>query len=111
MVLNSAARLVTLTPKANHITPILRKLHWLPVSARIDYKILIMVYKCLNGTAPKYLRAMLQVYSPTRTLRSKSKNLLIEPSFNQVTYGSRAFSVAAPRLWNKLPFHIRQCES
>ena len=67
MVLNSAARLVTLTSKSNHITPILRKLHWLPVSARIDYKILVIVYKCLNGTAPKYLRAMLQLYSPTRT--------------------------------------------
>ena len=40
-------------------------------SARIDYKILIMVYKCLNGTAPKYVSAMLQVYSPTRTLRSE----------------------------------------
>ena len=64
MVLKSVARLVTLTPKANRITSILRKLHCLPVSARIDYKIFIMVYKCLNGTGPKYLRVMLQVYSP-----------------------------------------------
>ena len=58
IILNSAARLVILTHKANHITPILCKRHWLQVLARIDYNIFIMVYKWLNCTAPKYLRAM-----------------------------------------------------
>ena len=46
---NSAARLVSLSRKFNHITPILRELHWLPVKYRIIYKILLLTYKCLHG--------------------------------------------------------------
>ena len=52
---NTAARIVTGTPKYHHITPVLKQLHWLPVESRIKYKILLMVYKSLTGTAPSYL--------------------------------------------------------
>ena len=46
-----------------------------------------------------------------RTLRSSTNKLLDEPRANLKTYGERAFSVAAPRLWNKLPFQIRLSSS
>ena len=52
---NMAARVVCKIQKSEHITPVLRRLHWLPIKARIQYKILLTVYKCLNGMAPKYL--------------------------------------------------------
>ena len=45
---NSAARLVSLSRKYDHITPILHELHWLPVKYRIIYKILLLTYKCLR---------------------------------------------------------------
>jgi len=54
-VQNTAARTVTRTRKFEHITPILKKLHWLPVHYRIVYKILLLVYKALNGAAPRHI--------------------------------------------------------
>ena len=108
---NSAARLVTLTRKQQHITPILRNLHWLPVHYRITFKILLLTYKALNGLAPDYIKDLLKYNDSRRTLRSSNNRLLDEPRANLKTYGERAFSVAAPRLWNKLPLQIRLSSS
>ena len=76
---NSAARIVTLSRKACHITPVLRELHWLPVKFRIIYKMLLFVYKSIHGLAPAYIDDLLQPYNPTRSLRSSSMNLFREP--------------------------------
>ena len=65
-----AARLVTRTRGSEHITPVLRRLHWLPVRQRITYKILLLTYKALNGMAPRYTADLLQPYTPTRQPRS-----------------------------------------
>ena len=110
-VQNNAARVITLTKKYDHITPVLKELHWLPVRKRIEFKILLLAYKCLHGTAPSYLREMLKEYVPPRTLRSTSKNLLCEPRTNMKTYGDRSFSACAPKLWNQLPDNIRAAGS
>ena len=56
-VQNAAARVTTKTRKFDHITPVLRELHWLPVRKRIVYKLAVMVYKCLHRLAPPYLAA------------------------------------------------------
>ena len=56
---NSAARLLTGKRKFDHITPELKKLHWLPVKQRIQYKILLLTFKCLHGMAPAYLKELL----------------------------------------------------
>ena len=56
MVQHCAARLITHTRKYDHITPVLMELHWLPVEARIHYKIAVLVFKSLNQSAPKYLQ-------------------------------------------------------
>ena len=108
---NSAARLVTLTRRQEHITPILRSLHWLPVHYRIVLKIMLLTYKALNGLAPDYIKDLLKYNDSRRTLRSSNNRLLDEPRANLKTYGERAFSVAAPRLWNKLPLKIRLLSS
>ena len=104
---NSAARLITQSPRFGHITPVLRDLHWLPVHLRIEFKVLLITYKALRGQAPTYIQDLLQPYQPSRSLRSSSKNLLVKPRFNLNSYGKRAFSVAAPDLWNSLPQDIR----
>ena len=106
-VQNCAARLVTRTRSSEHITPVLRRLHWLPVRQRITYKVLLLTYKALNGMAPKYIADLLQPYTPTRQLRSSSKNLLVTPKSKLKFYGDRSFQVAAPRLWNSLTDDIR----
>lgn len=69
LVQNAAARLLTCTRKKKHVTPILASLHWLPIQYRIDFKLLILVYKALHNLRPSYL-ADLCVHKPPRTLRS-----------------------------------------
>ena len=95
---NIAARIVTCTPKYAHITPVLKNLHWLPIEARIVFKILLLTYRCLNGMAPTYLCELITPYSPNRSLRSGSHHLLKIPRYKLETYGKRSFSVCAPSL-------------
>lgn len=108
---NTAARLVTKTKKSEHITFVLRQLHWLPIRSRINYKVLLLTYKALHGMAPDYIYNLLQPYRPTRSLRSSSQNMLSIPKSNTVNYGDRAFSICAPKLWNSLPCHLRNANS
>ncbi len=70
LIQNAAARILTRTRKSEHITPVLRSLHWLSVTFRIDFKVLLLVYKSLNGLRPKYIADMLTEYKPNRPLRS-----------------------------------------
>ena len=111
MVQNSAARALTYNKKSAHITPILHQLHWLPVINRIQFKLLVLVYKALHGPAPKYLVDLVQPYVPTRALRSSTENLLVVPRVRLSTVGGRAFSVVGPKLWNKLPPNLRAADN
>ena len=77
LVQNAAARLLTGHKKRDHITPILASLHWLPIRFRIDFKILLFVFKALNGLAPAYIAELLQCYTPARALRSADQLLLV----------------------------------
>ena len=105
------ARLVTLTPRKDHIMPVLASLHWLPIKERINYKDLITVLKALNDAEPDYLGEMLVPYQPQRALRSSDRSLLYEPRYRLTSAGYRFFEVAAPRLWNSLPADIRAIKS
>ena len=109
---NTAARVVTLSRKSCHITPILKELHWLPVSQRIVFKLMLIVHKSVNNIAPIYISELLKVYTPSRNLRSSNMSLLKEPTSKR-TWGDRSFSVAAPRLWNHLdlPTKVKSCHS
>ena len=108
---NTAARILTLTSKYDHITPVLKSLHWLPVKQRIIFKIVTLTFRCLQGLAPTYLSELLLPYTPSRLLRSSNNLLLKESKSRTKSYGDRAFKVAAPKLWNKLPLSIRQCKT
>ena len=90
-VQNCAARLVTRSRKHDHITPILKQLHWLPVYSRIKYKILLLTFKALHGLAPSYITEILQPYKPSRSLQSSCRLLTI-PSAKLKKCGFRSFS-------------------
>ena len=107
---NSAARLVLLSRKYNHITPILHELYWLPVKYCIIYKILLLTYKCLHGMGPIYLQELLKECKPFRNLRSSAQLRLIT-SITSTQYGQRSFSAAASELWNDLPLHVKNSQT
>ena len=108
---NSAARILMRVRKYDHITPILHLLHWLPVSFRIDYKVLLLTHQCINGHAPPYLQELITPQTSNRTLRSTNSSLLRVPNIKLRTMGDRAFCSAAPRLWNSLPDHLRATQT
>ncbi|ROJ36101.1 RING finger protein 166 [Anabarilius grahami] len=111
LVQNAAARVLTRTRNYDHISPVLSSLHWLPVKHRIDFKILLITYKALNGLAPQYLSELLMHYSPSRLLRSQNSGQLIIPRISKSTAGGRSFSYLAPKLWNNLPSIVRDADT
>jgi hypothetical protein len=100
---NSLARVVTGTRKRDHITPILADLHWLPVAARIDYKIALLTFKTLVLRQPSYLHELIRVHQPARSLRSSTQVNRLHVNIAHTSFGSRAFSHASPAVWNSLP--------
>ena len=114
LVQNTAARIVSRCKRSDHVSPVLRDLHWLPVQQRINHKVLSLAYSCFNATAPQYLQDLVQAYVPSRPLRSAAQSRLRIPSAGEnrkKSLGNRAFSGAAPQLWNALPQTIRQSET
>jgi hypothetical protein len=113
-VLNAAARLIFTSRKFDHVTPLLRELHWLRFPERINYKLAVLVFKCLNGLAPSYLTSELHRVADIdarRHLRSASTVELIVPRVRRPTIGGRAFPVAAARVWNGLPPRVTSSSS
>ena len=107
---NSAARVVTRTRPTDHITPVLRALHWLPVPQRIEFKVLILTFKALHGLAPAYLCDLVEWHAPGREgLRSSNLYQAQRKGGRgfKVRTGDWAFEIRAPALWNSLPHVIR----
>ena len=112
-VQNAAARLILGIRKFSHITAPLYELHRLPVSLRIDYKILLLTFKCIYGLAQTYLSDLISIKSNSLyNLRSTGKLLLDHLKGKMLTtLGARSFSAAAPKLWTGLPVELRQAIS
>ena len=107
LVQNSLARAVLPSVKRrDHITSSLKKLHWLPINKRIQYKICLLTYKCLHNAAPPCLCELLKPYTPSRRLRSSDAHLLSIPVMKSRS-GCRSFSSSSPSLWNSLPLNIK----
>ena len=106
---NSAVRLIERLRLRDHITEHRKNLHWLPVDARIKYKILTLTWKALNDQAPIYLTNLIKKRHTPRPTRSLYENLLDPPNIAmQNSWGRRAFSSSSPYLWNNLPRDLRQ---
>ena len=104
---NAAARLITPSRKCDHITPILLDLPTSYLSANeLNSRFYYLPSKlCISNLQPTFKTLS------SATFRSSSTPSMNPVSFNLKTYGSRAFSVSAPELWNKLPDDIRSCEN
>ena len=106
--MNQSARLICRAYKFCHITPLLAELHWLPVRSRIHYKILLITFKVLHGLSPKYPSDLISIQQPSSyNLRRNDNGRLLESAKTKKTTRDRAFQVAAPFLWNKLPRSAR----
>ena len=110
-VLNCAARIVFKSNKYDHITPLLKELHWLPIEQRIKFKIFLITFKALNKQAPNYITDLLIPSKPSRSLRSSTRNFLMKLVFNLKAYGGRSFGLASAVLWNDLPQAIKDSQS
>ena len=109
---NMCAKLVLKKNKYSSSMNALYDLHWLPIQARIDFKILTIVHTCLYGDAPDYLKELLKKkQKPKRTLRSNTSNHidldLIIPFNSKKTFGDQSFSFMGPYLWNNLPYNLK----
>ena len=102
---NWVARLIDDAMRYSHATPLLKKLHWLPIAVRVEFKILLLTHLALNGQASDYIEQCVSRCQPVRSLRSSEHNLLCVPRTRR-HWGDRAFSVAAPSLWNALTQHL-----
>ena len=97
---NSLARAVVKAPKFSHTTPILRSLHWLKITERIEYKLLSLrpTYKVLTTTQPSYLHNLITV-QPPRSTRSSLVTLDARPSTSSsLRITDRSFQYTSPRL-------------
>jgi len=113
-VFNAAAHLVFSARKSEHITPLLRELHWLKVPERIQFRLCVLSYRCLAGTALSYLAETLHSTADVglrRSLRSASTSTLVIPFTRRTMLGDRAFSVSAAQAWNTLPSSVRSAPS
>ena len=100
-------------PRRNHITPVLRELHWLRIHDRIIFKILLLTHKAVNNTAPEYLCDLIRLNVKSTTIRTRASFdpcLLCVPPISKTCANSffdRSFVYAAPTLWNALDLDIR----
>ena len=101
---------VLLAPRHHHSTPLLEKLHWLPISERI--KVAGMCFSAMNGSDPAYLSELLNVYTPSRRLPSASDTRMLKIQlYKRKSHGFRAFSCSGPHIWNSLPQDLRHCST
>ena len=114
-VQNMACRVVCQCTKFEHISPFLADIHWLKVKERIDYKVLTIMHKCVNGQAPRYLTELLDADAAVdpslgqyvHNLCSNHMGYLRTTQSRLTQVHKQSFSSMGPRLWNDLPLHIR----
>ena len=113
---NWAAKSIFLAAKKDHASPLLHELHWLPVRERVYYKGMLYVYKCITGLGSEYLASSLTLYIPGRQgFRSATDATRLHvPKVHCRSLKSaadKAFTFAAPKLWNQLPVSVRSSNS
>ena len=111
IIINDCARLAKGIPRFSRerVTPICMELHFLPIKARIIYKICLLMHKVIVFGQPSYLAEIVRYREPSRTLRHS--NLLEEPMVSRSQYSNRSFKYCAPRLYNALPLNVRESRS
>ena len=111
---NAAARLVTGTRRCEHMTPVLRQLHWLPVRQRVEFKLALLMHKSLLGQLPPYLADDCQLIADSGRRTLRSSNTANTATFavrrTYTTFGDQSFAVAGAKIWNSLPSYMRSAD-
>ena len=108
-VQNALARVVSGARRRDHIRPVLKELHWLPVTQRVEYKVAVITHKVLSTRQPQYLADIITEYRPSRQLRSATqRKLTIRATNNRI--GECAFSCSSAKVWNSLPEKLRSAD-
>eukprot|EP00914_Ancora_sagittata_P010870 GHVO01021245.1.p1 GENE.GHVO01021245.1~~GHVO01021245.1.p1 ORF type:complete len:196 (-),score=8.99 GHVO01021245.1:265-852(-) len=106
---NHAARMLTMTNRTEHITPVLEDLNWLPVKERSDYKILTFVHNALHDEhAPAYMKEMYRIYQPNRALRSGDDSWTLTVGTAARHEGRRSPAIHGAVMWNTLSEELRR---
>ena len=99
LIQNRACRIIKGLKRRDGIEPYLQELHWLKIQERIEFKILLLTFKAIHGLAPPYLSNLVKYNS------LGSRDIIL---FCPSSSSTKAFSAAAPKLWNNLPPSIKQ---
>jgi hypothetical protein len=108
LIQNAAARAVSRTKRLDHITPVLKSLHWLRIRERILFKIISITYKALQFHKPSYIHELLTVQKSQRTRSSDIITLERPANQSRLKISNRSFYFQAPVIWNSLPSTLRQ---
>ena len=104
---NQADKLIMNRDRCESSTSTMRQLHWLPIGFRCKCKVLLLVYRCMNGQAPEYLQQKLSLKNPAQITRSATEGDILQIPYNKRrTLADHGFSSAGPRLWNSLPVEL-----
>ena len=113
--MNRAVRLIRQLPPRVPTTTHLIELHWLPVKDRIEFKICLITFKALKFHQPKYIFDLLTPLTVGTSVMLRSADdpfRLLEPrAGGERGFADRSFSYVAPRMYNRLPIHIKQLDS
>ena len=109
-VQNFACRIVNGARKYDHVTPILKQLHWLPIRQQLYYRDAIMAFKCMTGGVPQYLSAKFIKRSEVTSRTTRNSQMLDIPLF-KTSSGQRTFYYRTVTLWNSLEQELKLCKS
>ena len=112
IAMNNVARVVLKRYRCDSATEMLKTLHWLPVKYCIYFKLSMLCFGYFDGSLPKYLADVLEIYTPARCLRSScDTRIFVTHVMNLRTVGERSFKLNAPKIWNSIPKEIRYCDN
>ena len=109
-VQNFAARIICGSRKSDHVSPLLKELHWLPVKAQLYLRDTVLAFKCMTGSAPTYLSSMFLTRGEVSGRTTRSSQLLHIPLYKSKS-GQRTFFYRAVSLWNSLDNSLKLCNS
>ena len=108
--LRAAACLILLLPRSGSVADRIRtELHWLDIPSRVTFKLCVLAYRCIHGSAPSYLTRFFTPVSAIAgrsQLRSAAVGVLFVPRSHTSTIGPRAFAISSPSAWNSLPVDL-----
>ena len=109
-VQNFAARIIRGSRKFDHVTPLLKELHWLPIKSQLYLRDVVLAFKCMSGCAPTYLSSMFLTRGEVSGRTTRSSHLLQIPLFKSRS-GQRTFFYRIVSLWNSLDNSCKLCNS